>query len=83
VRYVVQIAGAVHGDLGAPKPNGQPIILEMGMNLSQFPDGAYLARIMNEYILAFFDKHLRSMPAPLLDSSPPYPEVLFMRKDGN
>ena len=81
--YVVQIAGAMHGDLGAPKPNGQPIILEMGISLSQFPDGAYLARIMNDYILAFFDKHLKSMPAPLLDSSPPYPEVLFMKKDGN
>jgi predicted dienelactone hydrolase len=81
--YVVQIAGATHGDLGAPSPNGQPIILEMGMNLSQFPDGAYLARIMNDYILAFFDKHLRSKPAPLLDGPPPYPEVLFMKKDGN
>jgi len=79
--YVVQIAGATHGDLGAPKPNGQPIILDMEMNLSQFPDGEYLARIMNEYILAFFDKHLMSKPAPLLDGTPPYPEIFFMKKD--
>lgn len=81
--YMVQITGATHGDLGAPSPNGQPIILEMQMNLSQFPDGAYLARIMNDYILAFFDKHLRSEPTPLLDGPPPYPEVLFVKKDGN
>jgi predicted dienelactone hydrolase len=81
--YMVQIAGATHGDLGAPSPNGQPIILEMEMNHSQFPDGAYLARIMNDYILAFFDKHLSRVPAPLLDGPAPYPEVLFMTKDGH
>lgn len=81
--YMVQIAGAIHGDLGAPSPNGQPIILETGVSLTQFPDGAYLARIMNDYILTFFDKHLGSKPASLLDGPPPYPEVLFMRKDGN
>jgi hypothetical protein len=81
--YMVQIAGTIHSDLGAPSPNGQPIILEMGINLTQFPDGAYLARIMNDYIVTFFDKYLRSKPTPLLDGPPPYPEVLFMKKDGN
>jgi hypothetical protein len=81
--YVVQIAGAIHGDLGAPMPNGQPILLHLGMNLAEFPDGAYLARIMNDYILAIFDKHLKNMPTPLLDGPTPYPEVLFMKKDGN
>ncbi len=54
--YLVQIAGADHGDRGVPRPTRQPIILEMGIGLSQFPDGAYLARIMNDYILAFFDR---------------------------
>lgn len=81
--YSVQIAGTTHGDLGAPSPNGQPIIFQMVMNLYQFPDGAYLARIMNDYILAFFDKHLRGKKAPLLDGPSPYPEVVFMKKDGN
>lgn len=81
--YMVQIAGALHGDLGAPMPNGQPIILRLGMNLAQFPDGAYLARIMNDYILAFFDKHLRNQAAPLLDGPSPYPEVFFKKKDGS
>jgi predicted dienelactone hydrolase len=81
--HIVQIAGAVHGDLGAPAPTGRPIILQLGINPTQFPDGAYLAQIMNEYILAFFDKHLKNEPAPLLDGAPPYSEVLFMKKDGN
>ena len=81
--YMVQIANASHHDLGAPAPNGQPIILQLEFGFGQFPDGAYLAQIMNEYILAFFDKHLKNEPAPLLDGPPPYPEVqLFMKKDG-
>jgi len=79
--YVVQIAGARHGDLGAPSPNGQPIMIRMATGFSHFPDGAYLARIMNDYILAFLDKHLRQKPAQLLLGSSPYPEVLFMKKN--
>lgn len=81
--YMLQIAGARHANLGAPMLNGQPIILELGMNLDRFPDGAYLARIMNDYILAFFDRHLKDEPAPLLDGPSPYPEVLYMKKDGH
>jgi hypothetical protein len=80
--YMLQIAGAMHNDLGNPLPNGQQIILPMGLNLVNFPDGAYLARIMNGYILAFFDKHLRNQSAPLLERPSSYPEVLFMKKDG-
>jgi predicted dienelactone hydrolase len=81
--YIVQITGAVHGDLGAPAPTGRPVILQLGLSFGQFPDGAYLAQIMNDYILAFFDKHLLHKPAPLLDGPSPYPEVMFMEKDGN
>jgi hypothetical protein len=80
--YMLQIAGASHHDLGAPAPTGQPILLDVEMGLDQFPDGAYLAQIMNDYILAFFDKYLRNKPAPLLDEPSPYPEVLFLKKDG-
>lgn len=80
--YVVQIAGASHHDLGAPAPTGQPILLDIEMGFDKFPDGAYLAQIMNNYILAFFDEHLRNKPAPLLDGTSPYPEVLFLKKDG-
>jgi hypothetical protein len=81
--YLLQIAGANHHDLGAPAPTGRPIILQLEISGGQFPDGAYLAQIMNEYISAFFDKHLKNEPAPLLDGPSPYPEVMFMKKDGN
>jgi len=75
--YMLQIAGSTHHDLGAPAPTGQPIVLELGIDPGQFPDGAYLARIMNDYILSFFDEHLKNEPAPLFDGPSPYPEVLF------
>jgi hypothetical protein len=79
--YMLQIGGSSHPDLGAPAPTGEPILIQVGMRIGQFPDGVYLAQIMNDYILAFFDKHLRNMPAPLLDGPSPYPEVLFVKKD--
>jgi len=82
IAYMLQIAGTNHLDLGAPMPTGKPILFSLGMSIGQFPDGAYLAQIMNHYILAFFDKHLRGLPAPLLDEPSPYPEVLFMKKQG-
>ena len=35
-------------------------------------------RIINDYTLAFFDRHLKRLPAPLLDDSPEqYPEVIY------
>jgi hypothetical protein len=80
--YMLQVAGAVHSDLGAPIANGKPILLPLGINIMKFPDGAFLARIMNDYIVAFFDKHLKQQPAPLLDGPSPYPEVWFVKKDG-
>jgi hypothetical protein len=79
---LLQIAGSNHHDLGAPAPSGRTILIPMELNGGQFPDGDYLARIMNDYISAFFDKHLKNLPAPLLDRTSPYPEVLFMKKDG-
>jgi hypothetical protein len=34
--------------------------------------------IVNDYSLAFWNKHLRGLPAPLLDGpSPDYPEAVF------
>jgi hypothetical protein len=39
-------------------------------------DGTRCLHIVNEYALAFFDKHLKGKHAPLLDGpSPDYPEV--------
>jgi predicted dienelactone hydrolase len=82
--YMLQIADASHHDLGAPAPTGYPIIFQLETGFGQFPDGAYLAQIMNEYILAFFDKHLKNETASLLNGPPPYSEVqLFMTKNRN
>ena len=40
--------------------------------------GQRIAEILNRYCLAFFDEHLRSQPAPLLDGpSTEFPEVTF------
>jgi len=81
--YIVQIAGASHHDLGAPAPTGQPILVPLELNSGLFPDGAYLAQIVNDFILAFFDRHLKNETVPLLDGPSPYPEVMFMGKDGS
>jgi hypothetical protein len=41
-------------------------------------DADRVHRIVNAYTLAFFDRHLKGMPAPLLDgSAAQYPEVRF------
>jgi hypothetical protein len=41
-------------------------------------DGDRHRLIMNNYILAFFNSHLKGLPAPILESgTPEYPEVLL------
>jgi len=41
-------------------------------------DGERMTQTQNVYTLAFFDKHLKGLAAPLLDGpSPGYPEVVF------
>lgn len=43
-------------------------------------DGSRAHRIVNDYGLAFFDRHLRGRPSPLLDGrSHPYPDVQVER----
>ena len=38
-----------------------------------------MVKILNEYTVAFFDRHLKSEISPLLESSSPdYPEVEFL-----
>lgn len=44
-------------------------------------DGDRTIQIITNYLLAFFDHHLKGMPAPLLDGPRAgYPEVVFARK---
>lgn len=41
-------------------------------------DGSKFLQIQNDYVLQFFNKYLKDLPAPLLDgSSSKYPEVIF------
>jgi hypothetical protein len=40
-------------------------------------DAHRVHRIVNAYTLAFFDRHLKGMPATLLDGPAQYPEVRF------
>jgi predicted dienelactone hydrolase len=41
-------------------------------------DGQRAMQIITDYLLAFFDKHLKNQAVPLLDgASPAYPEVMF------
>ncbi len=41
-----------------------------------------MVRILNQYSLAFFDRHLKDLPAPLLDNRPAdYPEVTITARN--
>ncbi|MGY5880983.1 MAG: hypothetical protein RTV31_12075 [Candidatus Thorarchaeota archaeon] len=45
-------------------------------------DGYRMLQILNDYVLAFFDEHLKGVDSPLLDGpSTIYPEVLFYSKN--
>jgi len=73
--YQMKIRGARHTNFGDPSLYGG--LLE-GFGEGGTIDGKRMAEIQNVYALAFFDKHLRGMAAPLLDGpSPDYPEVVF------
>jgi predicted dienelactone hydrolase len=79
--YLLQIDGTLHGELGFPLPTGEPLLINAG--LANFPDGARLGRILNEYILAFFNKYLKGQPEPLLSGPSTDQEVLFMCRNSD
>jgi hypothetical protein len=76
--YAVTIAGSQHGTFW-----------DMGLVFDHFDgvgtlsaytgtiDHARALAIIDAYTLAFFQRHLQGLPAPLLDGPPPYPEVTF------
>ncbi|UCF37351.1 MAG: hypothetical protein JSU96_00300 [Acidobacteriota bacterium] len=75
--YMVQIGKATHGnftDLSALKR----YLSEGSQSLLGTIDGLRFLEIQNGYVRQFFDRHLKGLPAPLLDaSSSPYEEVRF------
>ena len=81
--YVLQIAGTGHFDFTdfpmTWKLASQPgKYLELSSLGSRSDDPVRVVDIFTEYSLAFFDKHLRGRPVPLLDGpSSDYPEVEF------
>jgi predicted dienelactone hydrolase len=73
--YQIKIRGARHASFGDPSLWGELFESFAG---GATIDGERMTQIQNVYTLAFFDKHLKGLAAPLLDGpSPGYPEVVF------
>jgi predicted dienelactone hydrolase len=73
--YQIKIRGARHGSFGDPCLWGR---LLYNLQREAPIDGKRMTQIQNVYTLAFFDKHLKDLAAPLLDGpSADYPEVVF------
>ena len=75
--YMVQINNSSHGnfcDISAYKE----YLSEKFKGILGPIDGRKFLKIQNDYVLQFFNKHLKGIPAPLLDEPPKeYPEVIF------
>jgi len=73
--YQMKIRGSRHASFGDPCLWGG-VLQSFGEGATI--DGERMAKIQNVYTLAFFDKHLKGLAAPLLDGpSADYPEVVF------
>ncbi len=73
--YFVQVPGMFHSNF-TDIPNWSPLASWLG--LAGPINGQWAHDIVNAYSLAFFDLHLRNLPAPLLDGpAEQYPDVLF------
>jgi predicted dienelactone hydrolase len=77
--YWLTVAGSRHGSFSdlpfLPLPSELADPLLGGATIVP----ARMWRVTNDYLLAFFDRHLNGVPSPLLDGpSPAYPEVEFV-----
>lgn len=73
--YFVQIPGMFHVNL-TDVPSWSPLLSRLGVTGPI--DGQRAHTIINAYSVAFFDRHLKGRPAPLLDgSADQYPDVIF------
>ncbi|HEX6357377.1 alpha/beta hydrolase [Actinophytocola sp.] len=78
-RLRLQMAGAVHASFADYDMLGQQIGVDLGSSLP----GTRSVEITRRYVSAFFDRHLRGRPQPLLARpSTQYPEVSFVRDGG-
>jgi hypothetical protein len=73
--YQIKVRGARHASFGDPGLWGRLLHNEStGVTIK----GARMNEIVNSYSLAFWNKHLRALPDPLLDGPlPDYPEAVF------
>ncbi len=75
--YIVRIPGLYHADFGDTQLLS-PLLRTSG--LSGPVDGEEAHRLINTYVVAFFDRHVANRPAPLLDRPPgEHQHVLFER----
>ncbi|MCI3180919.1 hypothetical protein C5708_11675 [Caulobacter sp. CCUG 60055] len=73
--YWVKVTDAEHYDF-TDLPRLSPLLKTIGLSGAASP--ARMQAIVDGYVLAFFDRHLRGRPAPLLDQArPPWPDVKF------
>jgi dienelactone hydrolase len=75
IAYRMKIWGSRHGNFGDPSLYGGVFARS---NMQGSIDGERCVEIQNQYVAAFFDKHLKGRREPLLESqSPIFPEVEF------
>ncbi len=73
--YLVRVPGMFHADF-TDVSSWSPVLSRFGITGSVPAKRAHA--ILNAYTLAFFDRHLRNLPAPLLDGpAPGHPDVLL------
>ncbi|WP_440098039.1 alpha/beta hydrolase family protein [Streptosporangium sp. H16] len=73
--YFVRVPGMFHADF-TDISSWSPVLSRFGLTGSVPAERAHA--ILNAYSLAFFDRHLRDLPAPLLDGpAPGCPDVLL------
>lgn len=79
-RYFAQIEGTQHLDFtDAPLWSPLSKLRVAGESASGEIDERRMLAIMNAYVTAFFDTHLRQQPSPLMkDASADFPEVRFI-----
>jgi len=69
----VTIAGSAHYDF-TDLPMLTPLAPQL--HLKGPINGPLVIRIVNDYLLSFFDKTLKGMPETLFNGRPPYPDVI-------
>lgn len=81
--YLVRVPGMFHPDFSDIQLLIWPRFARR-LGLVGPINGKRAQRILNDFSLAFFDRHLRGLPAPLLDDPLEcYPEVLYQTRHPN